>query len=77
MHVGPKRKEQIDLATDIFVVLPIEGRSSDYLWEASFQYIETTMKKFRGHRRCTHRVVSEHHGEQDGRYDDQKRKKKM
>jgi hypothetical protein len=27
------------------------------------------MKKFSGHQRCTHRVVSEHHGEQDGRYD--------
>jgi hypothetical protein len=34
------------------------------------------MKKFRGHRRCTHRVVSEHHGRQDGRYDDPKKKEK-
>jgi hypothetical protein len=33
-----------------------------------------TMKKFRGHRRCTHRVVSEHRGGQDGRYDDPKKK---
>jgi hypothetical protein len=31
------------------------------------------MKKFRGHRRCTQRVVSEHRGGQDGRYDDPKK----
>jgi hypothetical protein len=31
MHVGPKRKEQIDLAADLFEVLPNEGRSSDDL----------------------------------------------
>jgi hypothetical protein len=31
MHVGPKRKEQINLAVDLFVVLPIEERSSDDL----------------------------------------------
>jgi hypothetical protein len=34
------------------------------------------MKKFRGHKKCTHRVVSEHLGGQDGRYDDPKKKKK-
>jgi hypothetical protein len=32
--------------------------------------METTMKKIKRHRRCTHRVVSEHRGGQDGRYDD-------
>jgi hypothetical protein len=32
------------------------------------------MKKFRGHQRCTHGVVSEHHGTQDDRYDDPKKK---
>jgi hypothetical protein len=31
------------------------------------------MKKFRGHQRCTYRVVSEHRGGQDGRYDDSKK----
>jgi hypothetical protein len=31
MHVGPKRKKQIDLAADLFVVLPIVERSSDDL----------------------------------------------
>jgi hypothetical protein len=32
MHVGPKKKEkQIDLAADLFVVLPNEERSSDNL----------------------------------------------
>jgi hypothetical protein len=31
MHVGQKRKEQIDLAADLFVVLPNEGRTSDDL----------------------------------------------
>jgi hypothetical protein len=31
MHVGQKRKEQIDLAADLFVVLLNEGRSSDDL----------------------------------------------
>jgi hypothetical protein len=34
------------------------------------------MKKFRGHQKCTHRVVSEHCGGQDGQYDDPKKKKK-
>jgi hypothetical protein len=34
-----------------------------------------TMKKFRGHQRCTHRVVSEHCGGHDGRYDDPKKRK--
>jgi hypothetical protein len=33
-----------------------------------------TMKKFRGHQGCTHRVVSEHGGRQDDRYDDPKKK---
>jgi hypothetical protein len=33
-----------------------------------------TMKKFRGHQRCTHRIVSEPRGGQDGRYDDPKKK---
>jgi hypothetical protein len=32
------------------------------------------MKNFRGHRRCTHRVVSEHRGGQDVWYDDPKKK---
>jgi hypothetical protein len=31
MHVGQKRKEQIDLAADLFEVLPNEERSSDDL----------------------------------------------
>jgi hypothetical protein len=32
MHVGPKRKKkQISLEVDLFVVLPIEARSSDDL----------------------------------------------
>jgi hypothetical protein len=31
MHVGPKRKEQISLAADLFVVLPYVERSSDDL----------------------------------------------
>jgi hypothetical protein len=31
------------------------------------------MKKFRRHQRCTHRVVSEHRGGQDGWYDDPKK----
>jgi hypothetical protein len=34
------------------------------------------MKKFRGHRRCTHRVASEHRGGQDGRYDGPKKKRR-
>jgi hypothetical protein len=34
------------------------------------------MKKFRGHQGCTHRVVSEHRGRQDGWYDDPKKKEK-
>jgi hypothetical protein len=34
------------------------------------------MKKFRGHQGCTHRVVSEHHGGQDGQYDDPKKKRR-
>jgi hypothetical protein len=34
------------------------------------------MKKFRGHRRCTHRVVSEHQGRQNGWYDDPKKEEK-
>jgi hypothetical protein len=34
------------------------------------------MKKFGGHQGCTHRVVSEHRGRQDGRYDDPKKKEK-
>jgi hypothetical protein len=33
------------------------------------------MKKFRGHPRCTHRVVSEHRDGQDGRYDDPKKRR--
>jgi hypothetical protein len=33
-------------------------------------------EKFRGHQRCTHRVVSEHRGRQDGRYDDPKKEKR-
>jgi hypothetical protein len=33
------------------------------------------MKNFRGHEGCTHRVVSEHRGGQDGRYDDPKKEK--
>jgi hypothetical protein len=37
MHVGPKEKEQIDLAADLFVVLPNEERSSDDLKKASFR----------------------------------------
>jgi hypothetical protein len=32
------------------------------------------MKKFKGHQGCTHRVVSEHRGGQDGWYDDPKKK---
>jgi hypothetical protein len=35
-----------------------------------------TMKKFRGHQGCTHRVVSEHRGGQDGRYNDPKKKRR-
>jgi hypothetical protein len=35
------------------------------------------MKKFKGHQRCTHRVVSEHRGGQEGRYDDPIKNKKM
>jgi hypothetical protein len=31
MHVGQKRKEQIDLAANVFVVLPNEGRLGDDL----------------------------------------------
>jgi hypothetical protein len=31
MHVGPKEKEQIDLAANLFEVLLNEGRSSDDL----------------------------------------------
>jgi hypothetical protein len=34
------------------------------------------MKKFRGHQRCTHRVVFEHRGGQDGWYDDAKKRRK-
>jgi hypothetical protein len=34
------------------------------------------MKKFRGHQRCTHRVISEHRGGQDGPYDDPKKKRR-
>jgi hypothetical protein len=34
------------------------------------------MKKFRGRQGRTHRVVSKHHGRQDGQYDDPKKKKK-
>jgi hypothetical protein len=38
MHVGRKeKKEKIDLAADLFVVLPNEERSSDDLKEAGFQ----------------------------------------
>jgi hypothetical protein len=33
-----------------------------------------TIKKFRGRQGRTHRVVSEHHGGQDGWYDDPKKK---
>jgi hypothetical protein len=33
------------------------------------------MKKFRGNQRCPHRVVFEHRGGQDGRYDDPKKEK--
>jgi hypothetical protein len=33
-------------------------------------------EEIRGHRRCTHRVVSEHRGRQDGRYDDAQKKKR-
>jgi hypothetical protein len=35
------------------------------------------MKKFRGHQRCTHRVVSEHCGGQDGWYDDPKKEENV
>jgi hypothetical protein len=31
MHVGQKKKEQIDLEANLFVVLPNEERSSDDL----------------------------------------------
>jgi hypothetical protein len=34
------------------------------------------MKKFRGHQGCTHRVVFEHRGGQDGWYDDPKKEEK-
>jgi hypothetical protein len=34
------------------------------------------MKNFRGRQGRIHRVVSEHHGGQDGQYDDSKNKKK-
>jgi hypothetical protein len=34
------------------------------------------MKKFKGHQGCTHRVVSEHHGGQDGLHDDPRNKEK-
>jgi hypothetical protein len=34
------------------------------------------MKKFRGSQERTHRVVFEHRGGQDDRYDDPKKKKK-
>jgi hypothetical protein len=38
MHIGPKKKkEQISLATDLFVFLSNEERSSDDLLEAGFQ----------------------------------------
>jgi hypothetical protein len=37
MHIGQERKEQFDLAADLFVVLPNEERSSDNLKEAGFQ----------------------------------------
>jgi hypothetical protein len=37
VHVGPKRKKQISLAADLFVVLPNKERLSDVLYEASFQ----------------------------------------
>jgi hypothetical protein len=35
------------------------------------------MKKFRGRQGHTHRVVSEHHGKQDGWYNDPKKKRKL
>jgi hypothetical protein len=31
MHVGQKKKEQVCLAADLFVVLPVEAMSSDDL----------------------------------------------
>jgi hypothetical protein len=31
MHIGPKEKEHINFATDLFEVLPNEERSSDDL----------------------------------------------
>jgi hypothetical protein len=34
------------------------------------------MKKLRGHQGCIHRVVSEHRGGQDGRYDDPNKKRR-
>jgi hypothetical protein len=37
MHVGPKEKEQINLAAGLFVVMSNEERSSDDLWETGFQ----------------------------------------
>jgi hypothetical protein len=36
MHVGPK-KEQINLAADLLVVLSDAERSSDVLYDADFQ----------------------------------------
>jgi hypothetical protein len=33
-------------------------------------------EKIRGNQRCTHRVVSEHRGGQDGRYDGPKERRK-
>jgi hypothetical protein len=63
------------LAADLFKVLPNKERLSDDLKEAGFQLIETMMKKFRGHQRCTNRVVSKHRGGQDSRYDDPKKRR--
>jgi hypothetical protein len=34
------------------------------------------MENFKGHRRCTHKLVSKHRGGQDGRFDAQKREEK-
>jgi hypothetical protein len=75
MHISPKKKNKANFAVNLFEVFPNEERSSDELEEADFQWIDTTMNKFRGHQGCTHIVVSEHRGGQDGWYDVPKKEK--
>jgi hypothetical protein len=76
MHVSPKEKGTHQLCSRPVCSLADQREVELRPIGSRLPIGRNDNEKIRGHQRCTHRVVSEHHGRQDGRYDDPKNKKR-